>query len=165
MLITSLNCGYQRVYSSFPDDVWTWETMVKWCRQTKTSWFFHQSSLVILPAESSGSKQEEQEKGMINLAFLSISFHSCKWFLHADTGPRLYFPSEKSRAPYFYRPLKSIASAGFEPTNLGSNGKHVNHYTTEEIKPTQRYLFQQYFIAVVSKVVKHESLGITERRY
>jgi hypothetical protein len=23
-------------------------------------------------------------------------------------------------------------SAGFEPTNLGSNGKHANHYTTED---------------------------------
>jgi hypothetical protein len=37
--------------------------------QTKeTSWFVYQSSLAILPAESSGSKQEEREKGTINLA-------------------------------------------------------------------------------------------------
>jgi hypothetical protein len=28
-------------------------------------------------------------------------------------------------------PLKSIASAGFQPAKLGSNGKHANHYTTE----------------------------------
>jgi hypothetical protein len=28
-------------------------------------------------------------------------------------------------------PLKSISSAGFKPANLGSNGKHANHYTTE----------------------------------
>jgi hypothetical protein len=26
---------------------------------------------------------------------------------------------------------KSIALAGFEPANLGSSGKHTNHYTTE----------------------------------
>jgi hypothetical protein len=24
-----------------------------------------------------------------------------------------------------------LPSAGFEPANLGSNGKHTNHYTTE----------------------------------
>jgi hypothetical protein len=24
----------------------------------------------------------------------------------------------------------SLASTGFEPANLGSNGKHANHYTT-----------------------------------
>jgi hypothetical protein len=29
--------------------------------------------------------------------------------------------------------LKSIASAGFDPANIGSNGKHDNDYTTEGI--------------------------------
>jgi hypothetical protein len=28
-------------------------------------------------------------------------------------------------------PQKTIASSGFEPANLGSNGKHANHYTTQ----------------------------------
>jgi hypothetical protein len=27
-----------------------------------------------------------------------------------------------------------LASDGFNPWNLGSNGMHANHYTTEEIK-------------------------------
>jgi hypothetical protein len=31
----------------------------------------------------------------------------------------------------FLSPLKSVASAGFVPVTLGSNGKHTNHYTTE----------------------------------
>jgi hypothetical protein len=35
---------------------------------TENSWFDHQSCLEILPAESSGTKQEEQEKGMMNFA-------------------------------------------------------------------------------------------------
>jgi hypothetical protein len=26
---------------------------------------------------------------------------------------------------------KTIASAGFEPADFGSNGKHANHYTAE----------------------------------
>jgi hypothetical protein len=36
----------------------------------------------------------------------------------------------------------SIASAGFEPANRGSNGKHAKHYTTEATSPT--YKFQVY---------------------
>jgi hypothetical protein len=31
----------------------------------------------------------------------------------------------------FYHSLKSITSAGFELVNLGSSGKHPNHYTTK----------------------------------
>jgi hypothetical protein len=34
----------------------------------------------------------------------------------------------------FLLPLKSNVSAGFKLANLGSNGKHGNHYTTEEIQ-------------------------------
>jgi hypothetical protein len=30
-----------------------------------------------------------------------------------------------------WSPLQSVASSEFEPANLGSNGKHANHYTTE----------------------------------
>jgi hypothetical protein len=42
----------------------------------------------------------------------------------------LYFPSKGSRAADFYRPERSIASAGFEPANLVSKDKHANHDTT-----------------------------------
>jgi hypothetical protein len=35
---------------------------------TEENSFVHQNSLVILPAESPGSKQEEWAKGMMNLA-------------------------------------------------------------------------------------------------
>jgi hypothetical protein len=31
----------------------------------------------------------------------------------------------------FYRPEKSITSAGFEPATLGSSSKQTNNYTTE----------------------------------
>jgi hypothetical protein len=34
----------------------------------------------------------------------------------------------------FLLSLKSIASTGFEITNRGSNGKHANHYKTEDDK-------------------------------
>jgi hypothetical protein len=47
----------------------------------ENSWYVHQSSLAILPAESSGSKQEEWAKGMMNLALQSIFVHTFKWFI------------------------------------------------------------------------------------
>jgi hypothetical protein len=46
-------------------------------------------------------------------------------------GLRLYLSSAGRSAVDFYRPLKSVASAWFEPMNLEFNGRHANHYTTE----------------------------------
>jgi hypothetical protein len=72
----------------------------------------------------------------MNLAFEACLFRlrndiiTCHKILqHGDR--RLYFPSEGRRAADFYRPLKSIASAGFEPVNFGSSDKDANHYTTD----------------------------------
>ena len=47
---------------------------------------------------------------------------------------RLYFPSEGRCAEDFFRPKNPTASAGFEPTNLGTKGQHStrrppNHHT------------------------------------
>jgi hypothetical protein len=54
---------------------------------------------------------------------------------HFTTYDRnLYFPSEKWRAAYFSLPQMFIIKAGFVPANLGSNGKHANHYTIEATK-------------------------------
>jgi hypothetical protein len=44
----------------------------------ENSLFVHQSSLAILPAESSDSKQDEREKRLMNLALGSIFVHTCK---------------------------------------------------------------------------------------
>jgi hypothetical protein len=47
-------------------------------------------------------------------------------------GRRFYFPSEGSHATVFVAPLKNpSSSAGFEPANRESNGRHNNHYTAE----------------------------------
>jgi hypothetical protein len=46
-------------------------------------------------------------------------------------GPSALMPLLSKACCGFLLPLKSIASAGFEPDNLGSNNKHANHYTTE----------------------------------
>jgi hypothetical protein len=46
-------------------------------------------------------------------------------------GPTASLPLRRKGAADFYCPEKFIALARFEPANLGSNGKHANHYTTE----------------------------------
>jgi hypothetical protein len=43
-------------------------------------------------------------------------------------GRWLYLTSEGRRAADLYRHYKSIASVRFKHANLGSNGKHANHY-------------------------------------
>jgi hypothetical protein len=59
---TCLNQGHQRAYCSFPGDMWSWRSMVMIMPAKKKNWLIHQSSLAILPAESSGSKKEEWMK-------------------------------------------------------------------------------------------------------
>jgi hypothetical protein len=49
-------------------------------------------------------------------------------------GPTALLPLRKSRATDFISHKSPYLSAGFEPANLRSNGKHDNHYTTENDK-------------------------------
>jgi hypothetical protein len=48
---------------------------------------------------------------------------------------RLYFPSKGRHAVDFFEPKNPMASAEFDPANLGTRGLHANHYTTEAIQP------------------------------
>jgi hypothetical protein len=47
-------------------------------------------------------------------------------------GPTALLPLRRRRPADFTALRSSSPSTGFEPTNLGSNGKHTNHYTTED---------------------------------
>jgi hypothetical protein len=49
------------------------------------------------------------------------------------TSPAL-LPLRRKMCNGFLSPLKSIDLTKFEPANIGSNGKHANHYTTEATK-------------------------------
>jgi hypothetical protein len=42
-----------------------------------------------------------------------------------DTGQTALLPSEGRRAEDFYALKNSMASAGFEPANLGTKGQHA----------------------------------------
>jgi hypothetical protein len=49
------------------------------------------------------------------------------WFIHQS----FTFPPKEGVLRILITLKSSSSSAGFEPTNLRSNGKHANHYTTE----------------------------------
>jgi hypothetical protein len=115
-------------------DIWTWRTIVWWWyRRGKTS-DSCQSSLAIPPAVTSGSKQEERVKEMINLAFeVSFSYFEvifiCRKVLWHGANDFTFPPKEGVLR--FFMALKNPL-AGIEPANLVSNDNHANHYTIED---------------------------------
>jgi hypothetical protein len=88
----------------------------------KTPRFFNHSSLANLPAELFGSKQEERENGMMNLAFRSISVHNCKLFYTCCKtlrhGASLTSPPKEFVMRIFIALKNPTPSVGFEPANL-----------------------------------------------
>jgi hypothetical protein len=134
--ITSLNCGHQRTYSSSP----RWYMSVGshgGMMSTAENWFVYQSSLAILPAESSGTKQEKRAKGMMNLAFRRIFYGTCKWFVHAvisyDIGPPALVPLRRKACCGFLSPLKVHRLGWVWPREPWSNGRHANCYTAKGV--------------------------------
>jgi hypothetical protein len=65
----------------------------------------------------------------------SIIFHARRVLLHA-VNPRhgtdgFTSPPKEVVLRSFITLKNPSSSAGFKPANLGSSGKHANHYTTE----------------------------------
>jgi hypothetical protein len=100
---TSLNCCYQTVYCISP----RWFMSCQNHGGTKStegnSWFVHQSSLAILPAESSGSKQEEWANRI----------WPCKVFLFILAGNVLYAIKSYNMEPLALLPHWRKACCGF----------------------------------------------------
>jgi hypothetical protein len=48
-----------------------------------------------------------------------------------DKGQTALLPLRRKACWGFFRPKNPMASAGFEPANMGNRGQHANHYTTE----------------------------------
>jgi hypothetical protein len=118
---TSLNCGHQRAYCLSPRWYMSMDNHDGMMMSTEENWFVHQSFLAILPAESSGSKQEVWAKRMRNWS-CEVYLLICKWYFTICKILRHGVFS-------FTSPPKE--RAGFEPSNLVSNDNHVNHYTSE----------------------------------
>jgi hypothetical protein len=91
------------------------------------------------PMSSHLVAKQKLAKEIMNLALQSIFVHTskvsstcCKIFQHGATG--FTSPLMGSVLWTFIALKHPSFSAGFEPANPGSNGKHVNHYTTEDTK-------------------------------
>jgi hypothetical protein len=114
-------CGRLLIYCEFPS--------------SNHSRFIHQCSLVV---EETSSSEAGSWRGIpLNLAgVVAYLCHSmqcssaCRKILrHGVDG--FTSPLKVGVLWTFCRPQKSIAPAGFEPSNIRSNVKHANHYTTE----------------------------------
>jgi hypothetical protein len=127
---------HQRAYCSYC----RWENHGRLKSTEKNYWFIHQSSLQIIPTESSGRKQEERAKVVMNLALGSICVYTCKrLFLHVTFyemfSPALLPLRRKSCCGF----LSPFAWSGFEPANFGSTIKYAIPYTTKSTNI--RYIF------------------------
>jgi hypothetical protein len=100
-------------------DMWAWTTMVEWHQQGKTPnslpelWQSYQ--------QSSSSKARGTGRG--NDKFCLMKYLIFQRVLQHDSFTS---PLKEGMLRNFY------CSAGFEPVNLGSSGKHTNHLATED---------------------------------
>jgi hypothetical protein len=116
MTMMSMGCDYvpelrlnpERVYSSCPRWYMSMEKHGGMMSAEENFWFVHQRSHSILLAESSGSKQEERAKGMMNLAsrsflFILANYFTCHIILrHGTSG----FTSPPKEGMLLISPLK-----------------------------------------------------------
>jgi hypothetical protein len=133
----SLNCKHQLVYCSSLRWYMSIENDGGMMSTVINSWFLHQSSLVILLQSLLVAKQEELVKEMMSLAlrsiFVYISKESLTWHKVLRHGAGAFTSPQKQGVLRIFIALKNpLPLTGFEPVNLGSVGKHANHYTTED---------------------------------
>jgi hypothetical protein len=81
--------------------------------------------------------------------------HSTREFLTCQHGANSFTSSPKLGLLRIFIILKSpLPLAGFDPTNLGSSGKHANHYPTEmthvdvEFVPFVSFNSGTYFLTI-----------------
>jgi hypothetical protein len=133
---TSLNYSHQRAYCSSPMWYTSMEKHVRMILAGENSWFIHDSSLAILPAESCSSKAGGtgwrklwiwpfEVYLLILWGIISTLWNLTRWVdrftSHLKEGMLWIFITLKYLLP----------SARIETTILGSNGKHASHYITK----------------------------------
>jgi hypothetical protein len=94
-----------------------------------TDIFGNPTSSHLVASRRNGRRNDEFGLAKHFCSYLQVTFlHVVKSY---DLGLTALLPFRRKVWCGFLSPLKSIASAGFEPVNRGSNCKHANHYTTE----------------------------------
>jgi hypothetical protein len=104
----SQNCGHQRACCSPPGDIWAWITMVMMMPAGGNFWLVHQSSLAVLPADTSVTSRRNGRRSE-NFAYRYLKYLkgslTCRKILRHGTF-RLYFSSKGRRAADFLSPLR-----------------------------------------------------------
>jgi hypothetical protein len=99
-------------------------------RAGDNSWLVHQSSLAILPAETSGAIRRNGRRSE-NFAYQYLKYVKgpliCRKILRHGTSGFTSHPKEVVLRIF----IALLASGVFESANLGFSNKHTNHYTTE----------------------------------
>jgi hypothetical protein len=85
---------------------------------TRALWQSHQESHIV-------ANQEERIKKIILRRYI---LHPVKYYYMGLTA---LLPLRRKACCELLSPLKFIVSAGYEPANVWSNGRHAYHYTTE----------------------------------
>jgi hypothetical protein len=109
-----------------PGDMWGRRAMVTMMPARSNSWLFQQSSLAVLPAETSVASRRNGRR--------SENF-VCQYLKYLK-GSLTYRKILQGASGFTSHPKEGvlrifIASAGFKTAILGSSGKHTNHYTAE----------------------------------
>jgi hypothetical protein len=113
------------------------------------SWLIHQSSLAVLPAQTSvASRRNGRRSEMFAFSVWDISKRSlkCRKILRHGKSGFTFHPKEG--VLWICIALKNPSPAGFEPATFGSSCKHTNHYTTEATYVW--YITFQLFIIVIT---------------
>jgi hypothetical protein len=104
-----------------PGDMWAWRTMVLKMPVGDSSWPVHQSSLAVLPAETSGTSRRNWRRSE-NFAYQHLKYLkgslTCRKILRHGTSGLTSHPNQ-GVLRIFIALKKSIASAGIEPRLLG----------------------------------------------
>jgi hypothetical protein len=93
----SQNCGHQQAYCLSPSDMWARRTMVMMMPAGDNSWLDHQSSLAVLPAETSGESRRNERRNE-NLVYRYMKYlkgpSTCCTILRHGTSGFTYYPKE-----------------------------------------------------------------------
>jgi hypothetical protein len=99
---------------------------------TRALWQCYQQSHIVANKDELGEGNDEFGQTKYFCSYFQVIFISSKILRHRTDG--FTSPPKEVVLRIFIALKNRSSSAGFEPANLGSNGKHANHETSEATK-------------------------------
>jgi hypothetical protein len=75
--------------------------------------------------------------------------------------PQMCNMGQTALLPGFFRPKNPTASAGFEPSILGTRGQHANHQTTETAPTSGTNLHNVYLDSKRQTPISHTNVQLS----